>query len=351
MKAFVKFGSEPYEAELREVPTPEPGEGEVLLKVSGSGICGSDLHAYRASPGYSWVRPPVILGHEFTGTVVAVGPGAGRFRPGDRVVVIGIQGCGLCRVCREGRTNLCEGRRVIGLDMNGGMAEWAVVSQNHMIAIPDGLDLAAAALIEPFSVAAHGLSKVDILPEQTVVVSGPGPIGLLAAAIARLRGARVVVIGTGKDTGVRLPAAGKMGMATVNLDREPIDSALRTIFSGRPVDLWVEASGSSEAFKTGVGLIRRGGSMVVIGMYAQEFSWIPTPSVRAEHSLFFSYASADRDYRFALDVMAGGILDLEPLVDYFPLDQVGEAFRAAEAGSVVKAILLPDTETARRSDP
>lgn len=348
MKAFVKFGSEPYEAELREVPMPEPGDGEVLLKVSGAGICGSDLHAYRASPEYSWVRPPVILGHEFSGTIVSVGPGAGRFRPGDRVVVIGIQGCGRCRVCLDGRTNLCEGRRVIGLDMNGGMAEWAVVNQNHLIAIPDGMDLAAAALIEPFSVAAHGLSKVDILPEQTVVVSGPGPIGLLAAAIARLRGARVAVIGTGADSSTRLPAAGKMGMAAVNLDRESIDTALRTIFGGRPVDLWVEASGSSGAFKAAVGLIRRGGSMVVIGMYAQEFSWIPTPSVRAEHSLFFSYASADRDYRFALDVMAGGILDLEPLVSRFPLDRAGEAFRAAEVGAVVKAILLPDTETVKK---
>ncbi|MBU2226318.1 MAG: alcohol dehydrogenase catalytic domain-containing protein [Proteobacteria bacterium] len=348
MKAFVKFGSEPYEAELRELPMPEPGDGEVLLKVSAAGICGSDLHAYRASPEYRWVRPPVILGHEFSGTVVGLGPGADRFRSGDRVVVIGIQGCGQCRVCRDGRTHLCEGRRVIGLDMNGGMAEWAVVNQNHLIAIPDGLDLATAALIEPFSVAVHGLSKVDILPEQTVVVSGPGPIGLLAAAIARLRGARVAVIGTGTDSDVRLPAAGKMGMATVNLDRESLDSALRTIFGGRPVDLWVEASGSSGAFKAAVGLIRRGGSMVVIGMYAHEFAWIPTPSVRAEHSLFFSYASADRDYRFALDVMAGGILDLEPLVSHFPLDRAGEAFRAAEVGAVVKAVLLPDKETVRQ---
>lgn len=344
MKAFMKFGSEPYEAELREVPIPEPGDGEMLLKISGAGICGSDLHAYHASPGYSWVRPPVILGHEFSGTVVSAGPGADQYRSGDRVVVIGIQGCGRCQICRDGRTQLCEGRRVIGLDMNGGMAEWAVVNQNYLIAIPDGLDLAAAALIEPLSVAVHALSKVDIRPEQTVVISGPGPIGLLAASIARLRGARVAVIGIGTDSGVRLPVAGKMGMATINLDRESLDSALRTIFGGRPVDLWVEASGSAGAFKAAVGLVRRGGSMVVIGMYPQEFSWIPTPSVRAEHS-FFSYASADRDYRFALDIMAGGILDLKPLVSHFPLDRAGEAFRAAEAGAVVKAVLLPDEET------
>ncbi|MGO9021014.1 MAG: alcohol dehydrogenase catalytic domain-containing protein [Syntrophobacteraceae bacterium] len=122
MKAFVKYGDQPYAGSLQQVRQPEPGEREVLVKVAGCGICGSDLHAYRADAGYEWVRSPVILGYEFTGTIIAAGSAVTRYRPDDSVVVIGIQGCLECDLCRDGRTNLCRSRKVIGLDLNGGMA-------------------------------------------------------------------------------------------------------------------------------------------------------------------------------------------------------------------------------------
>ena len=341
MQAFVKYGDRPGEAELREAPVPTPGSGEVLLAVRGAGICGSDLHAYHAAPGYAWVRPPVILGHEFAGTVVTAGPGAKRFRPGDRVAVIGIQGCGRCGVCRSGRTHLCEERRVIGLDLNGGLAEFAVVGENHLVAVPDGIDLPLAALTEPLSVAAHGLDKIDLRPGQTVVVSGPGPIGLFSAVIARLGGARVAVVGIDADLRARLPAARNLGFTVINSERDRLDEALVSAFGGRPVDVWVEASGAPAAFTTAVGRVRRGGKLLIVGMYAREVNWMPTLSVRAEHSLFFSYASADPDYRLALEIMVGGTVDLAGLVRFYPLARAAEAFQAAETGAVVKAILVP----------
>jgi L-iditol 2-dehydrogenase len=341
MKALVKYGTEAGQASLREVSVAEPGDRQVLLKVSGCGICGSDLHAFAASPGYEWVRPPVILGHEFAGTVVACGPGADRYCPGERVAVMGIQGCGRCGACREGCSNLCDSRRVIGLNMDGGMAEFAVVDEAWLVSVPPSLHPVMAALTEPFSVAVHALSKVRIDPEARVVISGPGPIGLFAGIIARLKGARVLVTGIDADIERRFPAARALGLDIATVAADGLDKALERFFKGGAADLWVETSGAGEALKAAAGRVRRGGDIVIVAMYRQEFSFNPTISVRGSQNWHFSYASAWKDYRFALDLMTGGRVDLAPLVDFFPLYRAEEAFEAARLGKTVKAILVP----------
>ena len=341
MQAFVKYGDRPFEAELRDIAVPEPGENEVLLSVSGCGVCGSDLHAYRAVVGYEWVKPPVTLGHEFAGTVVRTGTAVHHFGEGDRVAVVGIQGCGYCTSCGAGDTNMCADRKVIGLSMDGGMAAFAVVGAAHLIPMPDTVDLAMGALVEPISVAAHALSKTVIRPGERVVVSGPGPIGLFCGLIAALGGARVVMAGAGADAQIRLPLARQLGFETVNVATDPLDLALGAAFHGAAPDLWVEASGSPQAFKTAIDRVRRGGRIVVVGMYAQSFEWLPTVAVRAGHSLFFSYASVSRDYYFALKLMAEGLIDTTPLANFFPLADAEAAFKAAIAGKTVKPVLVP----------
>lgn len=340
MQAFVKYGAHPREAELRSVPSPVPSEMEVLVAVTGCGICGSDLHAYEAAKGYEWVTPPVTLGHEFGGTVVSVGPRVTGFTRGDRVVVVAIQGCMTCAACCIGNTNLCLERKVIGLSMDGGMATHAIVDARHLIHVPEKVDFSQVALIEPASVALQALSKVQIHPNDRVVVSGPGSIGLICCMIAALYKAKVVLVGSESDVRTRFNIAEKLGFATVNVDRDPELAILKSVFDGAPPDLWVEASGAPSAFISGVERLRQGGALVVVAMYGQSFSWQPTAAVRSALSIFFSYASVSRDYHQALSLMAEGLLDLSPLMNVYQLSDVNRAFDAARAKQVIKPVLI-----------
>jgi L-iditol 2-dehydrogenase len=172
-------------------------------------------------------------------------------------------------------------------------------------------------------------------------VTGPGPIGLLCAAVALRSGASVLVCGTSRDEHLRLPTARSLGFAAVNLDREPVAKAVAQHFGNEPPDLWVEASGSVSAFQAAIGLLRRGGSLLAVGMYDREFPFFASAAVRAELSFHFSYASGYRDYIVAMDLMREGSLSLRRLVQLFPLERAEEVFREAEAGRTLKPILVP----------
>lgn len=342
MKAFVKTGSRPGEAGVGEVPVGEPGPGEVLLRVASCGVCGSDVHAFRSDPGFEWVRPPITLGHEFSGTVESVGPGVTRVKPGDRVVAVAIQGCGRCDTCRAGNTQLCPDRVAVGLSRDGGMAEYAVMPEKHLVPVPEGLDLAVAALGEPLSVAVHAVNvRADVEAGQNVVVSGPGPIGILCGMLARLRGADVLLTGVGQDSEARLPAAERVGLKTANLSEKPLEDHLRSAFGGRGPDIWIESSGSVRALSSALESVRPGGTVVVVGLYAEEMTFFPTTAVRRELSVIFSYSCNYPDYETALGLLGRGALDPGPLLSKFPLGEATEAFEAVGTGRTVKAILVP----------
>lgn len=341
MLAFVKYGERPYEAGLRDVPLREPKPGEVLVRVAGCGICGSDLHAYRASRGYEWVKPPVILGHEFSGHLEFLPNEMDDLKTGDPVVIIGIQGCGHCRVCRSGETHLCMGRKVIGLDFDGGMAPKCWVNRHHLIHLPEGIDLVNAAMTEPLSVAVHALSKVDLRPGLRAVVSGPGPIGLLCAILTSQGGAEVLVCGTPTDEIRRLPAARALGLSAAAVDGEQYFEVMKKYFGNEPPDLWVEASGAVSAFQAAIGLLRRGGTLLAVGMYDREFPFYASAAVRAELQFKFSYASAYRDYAVAIELIRQGAFDLELLAQRVRMNQADEVFREAAAGRMLKPILIP----------
>ncbi|BBL79035.1 iditol 2-dehydrogenase [Rubrobacter xylanophilus] len=341
MKAFVKTGSRPGEADVEDVPVPEPGPGEVLLRVAACGVCGSDVHAFRSDPGFEWIRTPVALGHEFSGTVEALGAGVERVASGDRVVAVAIQGCGRCELCIAGLTQLCPDRVAVGLSRDGGMAEYAVMPEEHLVPIPEGLDLTLAALCEPLAVAVRAVDvRARVEPRQRVVVSGPGPIGTLCALVARLRGAEVLLTGIGQDAEVRLPAAERAGIRAANLSEAPLEEHLRDAFGGPP-DVWIESSGSVRALESALESVRAGGTVVVVGLYAEEMRFFPTAAVRRELSLLFSYSCNRQDYRAALELLAGGDLDLRPLISTYPLERAPEAVEAVAAGRTVKAVLVP----------
>jgi len=342
MKAFTKFGSKPGEAAIRDVPVPEPGPGEVLLEVAACGVCGSDLHAYRSDPGYEWVKPPTVLGHEFVGTVRSAGEGVEDIEPGDRAAVVAIQGCGLCETCLVGSTHLCPRRKVIGLSYDGGMSENVAVAARHLVRVPDEMDLTLAALAEPLSVAVHAVfERASMRPGTNVVVTGPGPIGLMCGALAGLSGGRVLVVGTGADSAVRLPAAERLGLLTANLADAPLREHVSETFGGRRPDAWVEASGAVQALESALASVRPGGIITVVGMFSEQLSFFPTEAVRSELGLLFSYASNYPDYRTALDLLARGDTDWASFISPYPLEEAPHAFEAAQSGDVVKPLLVP----------
>lgn len=342
MKAFVKTGPRSGEVEVKEVSVGKPGPHEVLLRVASCGVCGSDVHAFRADPGFEWVQPPVTLGHEFSGTVEEVGSEVRGVSPGDRVVPIAIQGCGRCSFCRAGSTQLCPWLEAVGLSFDGGMAEYAVMSEQHLVPVPEGLDLTVAAVTEPLSVALHAIDvRANVGSDQRVVVSGPGPIGVFCGMMAQLRGAEVLLTGIGQDSESRLPAAERAGLRTANLSDKPLEEHLQDNFGENAPDTWIESSGSVKALGSALESVRAGGTVVVVGLYAEEMTFSPTASVRRELSLLFSYSCNYADYEEALGLLGSGALDPSPLLSEYSLEEAPDAFEAVSGGQVVKAILVP----------
>jgi len=261
VKVFVKTGYQPGDASLKDVSITDPEPGEALLRVASCGICGSDVHALRSDAGFDWVQTPVTLGHEFSGIVEAIGPEVTRVSPGDRVVAVAIQGCGRCAVCLSGAPQLCQQRVAVGLSRDGGMAEYAVMPEQHLVSVPEGLDLTVAAMGEPLSVAVHAVNvRADIKPGQKVVVSGPGPIGVLCGMLAQLRGAEVLLTGVGQDSESRLPASERVGLRTANLSEKPLEEHLWDCFGERGPDVWIESSGSVKALSSALEAVRPGRS-------------------------------------------------------------------------------------------
>jgi threonine dehydrogenase-like Zn-dependent dehydrogenase len=222
------------------------------------------------------------------------------------------------------------------------MAEYAVMPEQHLVPVPEDLDLGVAALGEPLAVAVHAVNvRAQVQAGQRVVVSGPGPIGILCAMLAKLNGAEVLLTGVGQDSEARLPAAEHVGLKIANLSEKPLEEHLRDSFGDHTPDLWVESSGSVKALSSALESVRPGGTVTVVGLYADEMQFSPTSAVRRELSLLFSYSCNYADYQTSLDLLGRGDIDPGPLLSQFPLEEAPEAFEAVGQGRTVKAILVP----------
>ena len=341
MKALMKVAPGPGYLELRDLPRPEPGPGEVLLRVAATGICGSDLHI---QDGEYQVVPPVVIGHETAGTVVAVGADVAGYRPGDRVTAqTTISTCGRCDLCLSGRTNLCPERRWLGGHVNGGFAGYVVAPARNLLRLPERVSLAAAALTEPLACCVHGVLEVaHPAPGSTVVVSGPGPIGLLCAQVARAAGAEVIVLGTSADE-ARFALARRLGFEhLVDVQRRDVVAAVQDLAAGRGPDLLVEAAGAAASLDQCLRLAPRGAAILQIGLYGKP---VPAPVdtlVLKELRLLGSFSSTPTAWPIALDLIATGTVQTEPLVTSTrPLSEWEDAFQAARRKAEGKILLTP----------
>ncbi len=330
--------------QLVEVPAPRPGPGEVLLRVHATGICGTDLHIQ--DDEYT-VAPPVTIGHETAGVVVALGAGVTGHAVGERATAkTTISTCGRCRHCREGWTNLCAERRFLGGHVDGGFASYLTLPADNILPLPDNVSFEAAALTEPLACCVHAVYEVARPnPGDLVVVSGPGPIGLLCAQAARAAGADVIVLGTSRDAG-RFAIARTLDFEhLVDVQEEDPLEAVQRLGGEREVELAIECAGAGPSLDQCFKLVRRAGTILQVGVYGKpvtaniDLMWIK------EQRLVGSFSSTPTSWQLSVDLMASGQVRTEPLATSTrPLSEWREAFVAARQKAEGKILLIPDEE-------
>ena len=257
----------PGDVRIESVPEPPPpGPGELLIKVSKAALCGTDSAEWDHGPLLA--RPPVILGHEFTGEVVAAGPETTGFPPGTRVVSGAGISCGRCGWCAAGRTNLCARYQTLGLHRDGGLAEFVLSPAGICRAVPDGLDDTGAAMAQPLAVALHAARRGRVGPGRSCAVIGAGGIGaFIVAAAASLGASPLIAIDVAKG---RLDTAAALG-ATHTVHAEDAVQAVRAATGGDGAHVVIEASGAPQSPAAALGMVRRGGDVVIVGLQAHPF--------------------------------------------------------------------------------
>jgi len=341
MRALMKLEAGVGHVELTEVPSPEAGPGEALIDVQVAGVCGTDVHMYYDRFPNS---PPFVLGHECSGIVRSVGEGVEGVRPGDRVVSENNPlACLECRICRLGHPNMCPQKRAMGIHSDGCFADSLKLPAHLLHRIPEGVSFDEAALSEPLAVAVHTVSnRCGIEEGDTVVVFGPGAIGLLAAQVARAEGAGAVLLaGTSRDEPGRLGCARSMGIETINVERDDIRERVMSLTGGIGADAAVEASGSPAAVASAISLVRRAGRIAVVGITGHPEVAVPWDVMVSKGlSVLFSYSSVRADWEKGLRLLAEGKVRAMPLITHrYPLEDWRRAFDALESLEAIKPVL------------
>lgn len=332
MKALRKLGIGPGSVELIDLPQPRPAPGTVLVAVTATGVCGTDLHIVA---GEYPTAVPVTMGHEISGMVREVGANVDRSWVGQRVVCeTFFSTCENCTWCRLGQTNLCPNRQSLGTHCDGGFADAVVVPAVNLHAIPSWLDAYAAALIEPLACVCHALLNVPLINSgQRILVTGPGPVGILAGQVARSLGADVTIMGLPQDQS-RLDIAATLGLDTV-ISPDPASE----------VDVVVECSGSGGAAQVGLAAVARGGRYVQVGVFGSPVTVDLNQIVFKEVTVSSGFASTRDSWRQALTFVTDRQVHLEPLIsDVFALNAWETAFDQCQTAAGLKIILDPQLD-------
>lgn len=339
MKAAQYLGAR--KVDCREIPEPQPGPGEVAVRIAYCGICGTDLHIFHGHMDRR-VTPPQAVGHEASGRVAAVGPGVEGWNIGDPVTVRPLDNCGECGTCRRGFTHICEKLRFLGIETPGAFAERWIVPARLLHRLPEGMDLRLAALVEPLAVACHDVRIGDVRPGESVVVNGGGPIGMLVALAARKAGGKVTIV---EINPFRLELAASLGFATLNPTETDAAEAVRKATGGSGADAVFEVSGSKPGALAMTAMARPRGRIVIVAIY-------PEPVPVDLHKFFWKELELrgarvyeKEDFDAAIALAASGELPLETLISKeFPLEELGKAFEYAETARDAMKILIKCTE-------
>ena len=343
MKAAALKGSR--SMEMIDVADAPPPPGEVKLRVAYCGICGSDMHEYESAQPFralGMLQP--VMGHEFSGRVIAVGDGVRDLREGQLVVGNPGPGCGACGYCAAGRENLCRAGSLggTGYTRPGAYAEYVTISERAAVALPDGADARAAALSEPFAVARHGLIQAGYRPEQLLVVAGAGPIGLLTVIAARAMGGTRIIVS--EPLAGRRAAAEECGASHV-VEPSQLIEVSRALSEGNGAEITVDASGMPAGIASCVDATARGGRVVLAGVGDEPFPLDITRSIISELTYLAVLGYTRQEFIDAAMMIARGDVDVTPVIsEVVPVTATPDAFARLSDGrnDLRKILVSPD---------
>lgn len=342
MKALAKLKAEEGIWMVKDASIPEPGHNDLLIKIRKTAICGTDVHIYNWD---DWSRKtipvPMITGHEYVGEVVGMGQEVKGFAVGDRVSGEGHITCGHCRNCRAGRTHLCRNTVGVGVNRQGCFAEYLVIPAFNAFKIPDNISDELAAIFDPFGNAVHTALSFDLVGED-VLISGAGPIGIMAAAVCKHVGARHVVITDIND--YRLGLARKMGVTrAVNVAQENLRDVMAELGMTEGFDVGLEMSGAPPAFRTLLEVMNHGGRIALLGIPPGEMSidWNQVIFKGLFIKGIYGREMFETWYKMAALIQSG--LDLTPIITHrYHIDEFQQGFDEMRSGRSGKVVLSWD---------
>lgn len=343
MQALVKYEKGPGNVELMEMPMPSCADNQVLLKVHCCGICGTDLHVY-----HDTFRnfPPVIMGHEFSGTIVETGSLVKDIKLGESYAVLGATAvtCGHCAYCYNGQFMFCSNRRGMGHGVNGAFTDYVAVRPDQLFSLSHNFPLKEGALIEPFAVAVHAVCEMaNFRFGDVVLLSGPGPIGLLCLKLLATQGIKTIVAGTSDDP-LRLEKAIKFGAArVVKVDEENLDEIIKEETKGIGVDLAIETAGVEGSVRNCLQSLRPLGDYIQVGHFGKDLK-LPWDLIAFRQLTISGSVGYTREtWHHAINILNQGKLKLSDVITHeFPLTEWREGFDLAEQKKSVKVLLYPN---------
>jgi len=346
MKAAVFYG--PRNIKLEEIDRPKILEQEVLIKVKVAGICGSDLHYYKGEGGRE-LPPGTVLGHEFSGEVVAVGDGVKKIKVGDRVAVEPLLGCEKCQFCTVGQYHLCKELKHIGFEWKGGFAEYTKAPERKVFKLPDNVSYEEAALLDCYAVSVHAIHRVKVEINDIVIIFGGGPIGLTTTQVVKAAGVKKVIV---VDLIDKILQIAKNAGADVTIDASKVNvvNEINKLTNGLGADVIFECvGGTAPTLAQAIRAVKPGGTIGIIGMYRG----LPNMNLRIAHTkeinivFIWSYAKWKTipEFKIALDMLAEKKLDAKPLITHkFPLSKIEEGFSTIENkkdSGAIKVLIIP----------
>ena len=341
MKAAV-FHAAHRPLEVSEIPTPEPGPGQVLVKVAACGLCHTDLHFIdHDTPTFK--TPPLVLGHEISGTIAGLGAGVAGWKAGDRVLLPAVLTCGACDACREGRENICEHNQMFGNHVDGGFAEFVVAPAKDVYRLPKEIPLDAGSIIaDAITTPFHAVVRRGrVVPGDWVLVLGCGGVGVNVVQLAAAIGARVIAVDTAAD---KLAWAGRMG-AEVVIDAakcERLDKEVRRHTGGGGADVAFEAIGNPKTQEQAFNCLKTGGRLVLVGFSPHAMSLNSGRVMFREIEVTGSLGCRPVDYPRVIELARQGKIRVAELVTHrFTLDRINDGLDALRAGLPIRAIVVP----------
>lgn len=343
MKALTKYQKGEGNVDIMDMPEPELTSDKVVLEVNCCGICGTDLHVYHDTfRNY----PPVILGHEFSGKVVALGADVKDVKVGDVFSVLGATAvtCGKCSYCYKGEFMFCKNRRGMGHGVNGAFTKYAAVRPDQLYRIPSGITMQEAALVEPLAASVHAVCDVAKFKlGDVVLMSGPGPIGLLCAKLLIAQGIKTIVAGTSDDQ-IRLDLAKQYGAArTVKVDQEDLTAIIDEETNGKGVDLAIECAGAEGSVQNCLKALRPLGHYVQVGHFGKDLR-VPWDLVAFKQLRIDGSVGYTRDtWSQTIRILEQGNLKVKDVITHqLPLSDWRTGFDLSEKKKAVKVLLYPD---------